>query len=258
MFTLLRKVRKSLLESGLMQKYALYAIGEIALVVIGILLALQLNNWNEQRKDRIREREILTEIMHDIEVSKQDLERDVDIQLRALNSAEKLKNYMLAKGRDVDTLVQYMTVATAAAQFVGRTSGYSNLQSTGLNIIQNDSLRQAIVQLYDIRFAYTKSMGYRYDDVQTPRRYLAEYLTNHFWIDQDSIYDIGDPSVEFQFETNYLTLRDVDALLRDQNFVMLIQKSVYDRGFKISRYKRALRDIDLVIGMIEHEIGIYK
>jgi len=50
MFTFLRKTRKSLIRSSGTRKYILYAIGEIALVVIGILIALQINNWNEQRK----------------------------------------------------------------------------------------------------------------------------------------------------------------------------------------------------------------
>jgi len=52
MLTFLRKIRKSLIESGSARKYLLYAIGEIALVVIGILIALQINNWNEGRKTK--------------------------------------------------------------------------------------------------------------------------------------------------------------------------------------------------------------
>ena len=44
-------------------KYLRYAIGEIVLVVIGILIALQINNWNEQRKDRIIEKQILDEML---------------------------------------------------------------------------------------------------------------------------------------------------------------------------------------------------
>jgi hypothetical protein len=50
MLTFLRKIRKSLINSGSARRYFLYAIGEIALVVIGILIALQINNWNEDRK----------------------------------------------------------------------------------------------------------------------------------------------------------------------------------------------------------------
>ena len=52
MLTFFRRIRKGLLGEGATSKYLLYAIGEIALVVIGILIALQINNWNEYRKDK--------------------------------------------------------------------------------------------------------------------------------------------------------------------------------------------------------------
>ena len=47
-----RKLRQQLLGGQKFRKYLLYALGEIALVVIGILIALQVNNWNEQRKEQ--------------------------------------------------------------------------------------------------------------------------------------------------------------------------------------------------------------
>jgi hypothetical protein len=56
MLTFFRKIRKSLLGSGQVRKYLLYAISEILLVMVGILLALQVNNWNQeyQRKDQLK------------------------------------------------------------------------------------------------------------------------------------------------------------------------------------------------------------
>ncbi|MDX1630200.1 MAG: DUF6090 family protein, partial [Fulvivirga sp.] len=51
MLTFFRKIKKSLIASGSVQRYLIYAMGEIALVVIGILIALQINNWNEERKE---------------------------------------------------------------------------------------------------------------------------------------------------------------------------------------------------------------
>ena len=66
MLTFLRKIRKAIINSGSTQKYLLYAIGEIALVVIGILIALQLNNWNQHRLESIEEQEILKAISKDM------------------------------------------------------------------------------------------------------------------------------------------------------------------------------------------------
>lgn len=59
MITFFRRIRQKLIDSGSVTKYLLYAIGEILLVVIGILIALQVNNWNENRKVRASEAEIL-------------------------------------------------------------------------------------------------------------------------------------------------------------------------------------------------------
>ena len=53
MLRFLRHIRKKLMEQNKISSYLFYAIGEIALVMIGILLALQVNNWNEQRKNRM-------------------------------------------------------------------------------------------------------------------------------------------------------------------------------------------------------------
>ena len=59
MLTLFRRIRKALLEDGRISKYLLYATGEIALVVIGILIALQINNWNEEQQAHRFENELL-------------------------------------------------------------------------------------------------------------------------------------------------------------------------------------------------------
>lgn len=53
MLTFLRKIRLALIKNGSARRYLLYALGEIALVVIGILIALQINNWNQERQEKI-------------------------------------------------------------------------------------------------------------------------------------------------------------------------------------------------------------
>jgi hypothetical protein len=62
MIKLFRKIRQNLLFEGKTGKYFKYAIGEIILVMIGILLALQVNNWNENRLKQKKEYVLLTSI----------------------------------------------------------------------------------------------------------------------------------------------------------------------------------------------------
>ena len=79
MLTFFRKIRKSLIDSSSARKYLLYAVGEIALVVIGILIALQINNWNEWRKDRIKESKSLQEIIETLELNVQILSNYIEV-----------------------------------------------------------------------------------------------------------------------------------------------------------------------------------
>ena len=55
MLPFFRRIRKNLADENQILKYSSYAIGEIVLVVIGILIALQINNWNEEQKSRKNE-----------------------------------------------------------------------------------------------------------------------------------------------------------------------------------------------------------
>ena len=70
MIKFFRTIRKKLIEEGKVRKYLLYAIGEILLVVIGILIALQVNTWNENRKIANEEQAILVRLLEDLEFAK--------------------------------------------------------------------------------------------------------------------------------------------------------------------------------------------
>jgi len=73
MLKFFRKIRQKLLNEGNLKRYLIYAIGEILLVVIGILIALQINNWNEARKNRKYEKEYINRLIEDLEHDQKDL-----------------------------------------------------------------------------------------------------------------------------------------------------------------------------------------
>ena len=72
MIKFFRKIRQKLLTENRFSKYLLYAIGEIILVVIGILIAIQLNDFNEDRKERKKELSFLQKLKDDIENKKEE------------------------------------------------------------------------------------------------------------------------------------------------------------------------------------------
>ncbi|MDA0350180.1 MAG: hypothetical protein O3C43_17820 [Verrucomicrobia bacterium] len=67
MLRFFRKIRQNLLQQGKVSRYLAYALGEILLIMIGIFLALQLNNWNDRRLDQIEEQEILARLLIEVQ-----------------------------------------------------------------------------------------------------------------------------------------------------------------------------------------------
>ena len=87
MIKLYRKIRYDFMEKNKTGKYLKYAIGEIILVMIGILLAMQINNWNEDRKDRIKEQVILKQLKEDYQANLIQLKLKIDMRNTIIKSA---------------------------------------------------------------------------------------------------------------------------------------------------------------------------
>jgi len=94
MITLLRKIRKRLVRENKISTYLLYALGEILLVVIGILIALWLNNLNESRKNNKAEKEILIALQSEIEENQLNLSHQIKSHERVVNLVRELNNWI--------------------------------------------------------------------------------------------------------------------------------------------------------------------
>jgi len=96
MIKFFRKIRYNLMETGKTGKYLKYAIGEIILVVIGILIALQINNWNENRKQIAEEKEVIAslkeELKNNINKLNYSLEQNSSITAQTKNLLASIKN----------------------------------------------------------------------------------------------------------------------------------------------------------------------
>ncbi len=87
MIKFFRRIRQQLLTENKFGKYLLYAIGEIVLVVIGIFIALQLNNLNEDRKNRILEEDYYCKLLEDLNQDVVEIKNLIDInELRIISS----------------------------------------------------------------------------------------------------------------------------------------------------------------------------
>ena len=165
MLTFLRKIRKSLIESmpavkavGNIRKYILYATGEILLVMIGILLALQINNWNEFRKDRKTETRILIELKENLDLNVSEFTEEIERKEKSDFSSNVI---LAAIENDLpyhDSLSKHFGWALSFED-PGPLSvaGYQSFKNTGTNILQNQDLKKELIYLFEDTYALSNT-----------------------------------------------------------------------------------------------------
>tara|TARA_R110002124_G_scaffold17532_3_gene73177 strand:+ start:29442 stop:30233 length:792 start_codon:yes stop_codon:yes gene_type:complete len=94
MIKFFRHIRQSLISENKFSKYILYAFGEIILVVIGILIALQINNWNETRMERSNEQKILKQLHKEYTQNLKQLDEKISMRIKMTQASNALLNYI--------------------------------------------------------------------------------------------------------------------------------------------------------------------
>ena len=163
MLTFLRKIRRSLIESGSARKYFLYAIGEIALVVIGILIALQINNWNEDRKDKKVQFRLLKELHVTAGEDYLRNHNHVRRNKESLASLEIVINHLERKLPFHDSLSHHFAMAHSRWISQVKDNAYENIKEHGLDFIENDTTRNHLTHLYENRIELFHVFDTRFD-----------------------------------------------------------------------------------------------
>jgi hypothetical protein len=152
MIPFFKNIRQKQLSEGKLSKYLQYALGEIILVVIGILLALQINNWNNERQQRMLEIKILNEIKSNLLLDLTDIKINIDFNRDKLRSNEIVLNYLNDDLIQFDSLSFHFGNILGSTRSIANSSAYENLKSRGLEIVTKDSLRIAITSIYEIEY----------------------------------------------------------------------------------------------------------
>lgn len=159
MIKFFRHIRKSLLMENKTGKYFKYAIGEIVLVVIGILIALQINNWNENKKFRIKEITMLNELHLEFKANKEKLlinTREHEKRYQSTQKAIELLPIDLKK-TNLDSLSSYINSSIGFWTFEPSQGTINSLiNSSNLDLITNDELRRTLLSWHSIFSDYNE------------------------------------------------------------------------------------------------------
>jgi hypothetical protein len=245
MIKFFREIRQNLLMENKTGKYFKYAIGEILLVVIGILIALQINNWNEERKSKKLEKVFLTQILKSL---KSDLGRTRGIyKFRALeknNAISQLINELNQENLPHDSILYPLFNKIGITLSFNYDKGaYESLKSQGLNIIQNDSLRQKIVRIYenDLPLGIEFINLNRQFQHQLRENYELELTEYNFERSKNGKW-VGGIDVDFKKIKNSNTLK---KLIRLEEEVALNYKY---------RLENEIKDFESLILLIENQL----
>lgn len=144
MIKFFRRIRQQLVSKNRFSKYLLYAIGEIFLVVIGILLALQINNWNQQRIEDKKEIELLIDLKDEFENNLIELEESININKIVTQSCIDLTNIIRSNSLSKQpSVVDKLLIAIGNFNSFDAKTGISSeiVNSGKLSILKNEALR---------------------------------------------------------------------------------------------------------------------
>ena len=253
MIKFFRKIRRNLLSEGKTGKYFKYAIGEIILVVIGILIALQINNWNENRKIQKLEAQIYTELKSDLLQTRNDIKTTISKHKEIFKTSQQLITDIYDKKSNSQTMYESLTTSSAEFQIIPKTSAFENLKNIGLNTLSNDSLRIAITNLFQLNLKrLDDELGMKqaeFNMTKLIQPFLFKYLsadynqpTKYGFIHSDSI------------SIYKLRINNYDKFLNDNDLMKNLQLSLYSRGKIIDEEIETIKAIDSVIYGIKEEL----
>lgn len=231
-----------MLTENKFSKYLLYAIGEIALVVIGILIALNINNGNEASKLKYKELVLLSEMQ-------QNLKQDLDVlngcikgNKRITRSNEIVKLALETKLPFNDSLKYHFGNTFGNFEFTENNSAWENLKSIGLDLISNDSLRNSLAQLYSTKYEYLKNIEKNTDDVYQWEQLYPQILKH---IDIDTLWISGTPK-------NY------EELIYDREFLEVVKMNIFLRNYTQGLYNDVKNNVTLVLKQVDIHVQYLK
>jgi hypothetical protein len=237
MIKFFRKIRQKMLIENKFSKYLLYAIGEIVLVVIGILIALSINNWNEARKDREKEQLFLNKLSSNLSDDINSLKNIMHSDSVLIQDLNKISNEILTvddpKELSFDNNSRYKY-----SIFSANTSLYDNMISTGqIGLFRNDSIFDGLTSYYknathannvldaslkkysgEIESFYLKFDHYL-NDKKLPKKTMADYRNDPFVL--NSLYG--------KYNLLIFQIRNYNSLLTECKSLLKIVQSEIEK-----------------------------
>ncbi|MEO2064289.1 MAG: DUF6090 family protein [Christiangramia sp.] len=250
MAKLFRHIREKLARENRFTRYIVYAIGEIILVVIGILIALQINNWNEDRKEKIKEIKLLSALQEDFQTNQKNLQK-------ALNSYPKIEHRLESQLTFLGNTNQLMN--DSIKDFLSISGFYNTeiiesglnvlLSSENLQLITKDSLKKHLTAYPSYISVFKKNEKETFDLVLNEHRPILE---KHI-----SLAELYRRNFQLDTSLNFIT-SDFDELIQDRDFQNVLVKEMIYIGFTVNQAIILLNKTEEILREINGELSKYQ
>jgi hypothetical protein len=253
MIKFFRHIRQKMLSENKISKYLLYAIGEIILVVIGILIALAINNSNEDDKTRVKELNYLTGIKSDLQLNLIQLNKYILTRETSVNSAETMLEYFNHKKEfSPDEFNFHNLNVQVWYPFKKNDNTYQELINSGnLAIISSDSIKNILINMQlgykQITFIETH-MEYDFENYMYPIYFKITDLESDI---SNYAYQESEGTEGARVE---LSKEKIELLLNNQTFKNGFVLSKFNCKRVIAEYKKMILMTDKLINLIDLEL----
>jgi len=255
---ILGNLRLEKIQTKGLLSYALYALGEIILIVVGILVALQLGDWNDQKKSLELEKRILIDLKSEIKNNLNGLDYVVQEKRKLIEVCQIfLKRTGSNSKWDLDLKFDSLLVKTIVSgwKFKPQNGVLDDILSSGkLALIRNDSLRYAISSIpgFTARFQFEDDMV-----INDLHNSYLPFIAKYYPIKNTNAYESGELSEsQRKFPMEILHSRhsgQPEILLNNLEFENLINIQLLWVNFSLHHYDQQQIKYNEIISMIEKE-----
>ena len=212
MLTFLKNLRLQLFANTKFSAYLVYAVGEIFLIVIGILIALQINNWNTERVNRKQEIKLYKHIKSQITEDLNELSEVIDFNNHFIRQFEKANMYILANNINaIDTLAYITMTLSQFSDFHSSANIYETLINSGdIKLLKNDSITNSIQKLETTYEFINRLEDIHWEliitEVSPELRGVLNYTTFEI-LKPDRLYSVGLQNIFFEC-INLMKIKD--------------------------------------------------
>jgi len=222
-----------------------YDIGEIVLVVFGILIALSINNWNEHRKSRLQEVNILTKLNTDLKANLIEIKGLKDMTEKRIKASQTILNYFEEHKAIDDSLKHSFELINNDDLFNNANTTYKYIENQGVNILRNDSILSKITSMYERHFK----------NIENRENKNWKILTDDLRPLMDVHLEVSEPQ-DKDFNEEYALNKpiDMEALSENMQFKNVIVRNMNFMLLRLRWQKDTLEELEDLINEVELEI----